>query len=110
MSAMDAEKALAPFPDPRAAVLHPIVNDWFDTGYEAGKLDTGVLTNRILAILPPCGHEAEIARLRKIEEAAQDLLANAEPDDDFDGQYIDWIVPDAQRNALRAAIAAGDER
>jgi hypothetical protein len=31
--------------------LAPVVMDWFDTGYENGKLDTGVLTRRIVAVL-----------------------------------------------------------
>jgi hypothetical protein len=33
------------------AVLRPIVVDWFDTGYENGKLDTDVLTERLRAAL-----------------------------------------------------------
>ena len=102
MSAMDAE-ALAAFPDPRAAVLHPIVNDWFDTGYEAGKLDTGALTNRILAALPPCGHEAEIAKALTAVEEAFEMHRQGRPTAES------VSLREAER-VLRAALAAGDGR
>ena len=40
--------------DPDAALreaLRPIVADWFDVGYENGRLDPDVLTDRVLSAL-----------------------------------------------------------
>lgn len=37
--------------DGQRAAVALVVADWFDTGYEAGRLDPGVLTDRVLAVL-----------------------------------------------------------
>jgi hypothetical protein len=46
----------------------------------------------------------ELARLRQIEKMARDLIAESEVDDDFEGQYIDWLVPNPEFVALRTAL------
>jgi hypothetical protein len=38
--------------------------------------------------------------------AAEDVVARAETDDDFDGNYIDFLVPSDAIEELRAALAA----
>lgn len=39
-----------------------------------------------------------------LREAAQRVVAKAEFDDDFEGQYIDYLVPADALDALRAAL------
>jgi len=38
--------------------------------------------------------------------AARAVVEHAETDDDFDGAYIEWLVPEADIAALRSALAA----
>jgi hypothetical protein len=62
------------------AVLRPIVVDWFDMGYENGKLDTDVLTERLRAALAaplPDDERPRDADLRAALIAA--LQAEVEP-------------------------------
>ena len=57
--------------DVLAAALLPIVGEWFDTGYEAGKLDTAILAERIAAMPDhTLVSRAELERLRAALEAA----------------------------------------
>ena len=41
-----------------------------------------------------------------LDEAARAVMAAAEPDDDHDGQFVDYIVPAPAIEALRAALAS----
>lgn len=43
-----------------------------------------------------------------LREAAQAVVKAAEPDDDFDGQFIDYLVPFAAIDALRAALGGAE--
>ena len=47
-----------------------------------------------------------VAALVRVALAAQAAVDRAEADDDFDGQYVDWLVPDEAIAALRAALEA----
>ncbi len=51
-------------------------------------------------------------RLDTVEAAARAVLAEAEPDDNFEGEFVDWLVPDEQIAALRAVLdePKGDAR
>ena len=46
-------QAARPAPDPAGLreLIAPTVDEWFETGYEAGHLDTGVLADRLAARL-----------------------------------------------------------
>jgi hypothetical protein len=47
-----------------------------------------------------------ILALLAIRDAAREASRGAEPDEDGDGQYIDYLVPADAIGALRAALAA----
>ena len=47
-----------------------------------------------------------VANAALLREAALAVLDNAETDDNFEGEYLDWLVPEEQIVALRAALAA----
>ena len=103
MSAMDAEKALAADEKLRRAI--------YSVWPGLAQNHTRRLVAAITAALPPCGHEAEIARLRKIEGAARAWLASRDVaawspgwSDDLRRGY------DAAVKEVRAALAEEDGR
>ena len=47
---------------------------------------------------------ADMARLRAIETAARSVTKEAYADDDFEGAFIDYLVPAGTLDALRTAL------
>ena len=105
--------------DPRVSALAEALRGRY--GFD-GSDGWGEDAAAILAALPPdwCGHEAEIARLRKIEEAARDVADRSEVVSDPEGlggewcHYCDHQTPGHGKGceivALRAALSpAGGE-
>ena len=112
-------------PDPRVAALAMALHV-----VECGNISTpshGLHMNEaaaVLAALPPdwCGDaagieaiieatntehdrlEATIARLRKIGQAARAVVNQAEPDDNWEGQFDTYLVPSVDLDILRAAL------
>jgi len=98
--------------------IHPGPAPW------PGAMTSDEMAAAVIAVLPPdwCGHdpglfpfagrfaalEAEIARLRKIEEAARESIAAIDADLYREGTPEDWWKREAALAALRAALE--DER
>jgi hypothetical protein len=61
------------------------------------------LGDRIAAIEREAAASAPAAPLDPLLIAARDVLDQAEADDDFDGQFIDYLVPHDAIASLRAA-------
>jgi hypothetical protein len=92
--------------DPRVAVLAAALRKAFPSK-RASQGSAGVLAAAtILAALPPdwCGHEAEMARLRKIDAGVAEICAC------FDGMGMrrvgdgGWVVPQAGHEKFQRAM------
>lgn len=85
--------------DRLAALLHDVsCTGWED--HERQHLDDAA---RLIAQGVRVGDDG-------LRAAAQAVVDEAETDDDFDGQFVDYLVPFAALDALRAALASpGDD-
>jgi hypothetical protein len=92
----------ASYEDDAAAILAALPPDW--CGHHAASEAMRALAEQTATIVQ---QEDEIARLRRIEEAARAISNAGDPDDDFEGQYIDYLIPATALDALRAALEEG---
>lgn len=91
-----------------AAALRPIVNDWFDTGYEAGKLDPAVLANRIAHLVS--GDRPDTGE-RRLREALRERFDEAVYQQD-DGTWVakhGLATIDELAEIAQAALGADSE-
>jgi len=62
--------------------------------------------NRLAVLARSASEPAGSAPTPGLREAAQNVVDKAEPDDNFDGEYVDFLVPFEAIEALKAALAA----
>ena len=80
-------------------------DDFADGMYEGYTFDREAFREALIKAATTALRSEREARGR-VEAAARAVVAQAETDDNFEGEYVDWLVPAVAFEALRAALTS----